>query len=183
MVNYRSHKSYIPALPRDVDITLSESTNDLESVMTVMIPSGVTPRPCNQAYGDEVNTRFFGGKISPVSVWQFNYAERYLPAQKNVLKTADQRLTLMHAVKSLALTGKMPIVTKLNPRKKQFCNVQSFKTSTDDDFLNRLDCSSSGSPLILLLSRGCRVCCLSCGIFCKTKSDSQWFLRWSDFPH
>jgi hypothetical protein len=39
-----------------VDITLSESSHDSESVMTVLIPNGVTPRPYAQTYGDEQNT-------------------------------------------------------------------------------------------------------------------------------
>jgi hypothetical protein len=58
----------------------------------------------------------------------------------------------MHAVKNLYLTGKPAIVSRLNHWTEQFCIVQSFKTSKEDDFLNGLNSSSSGSPLILQLS-------------------------------
>jgi hypothetical protein len=58
----------------------------------------------------------------------------------------------MHAVKNLDLNGKAPIITKMGVWKKQFCIVQSFKTSKEDEFLNGLISSSSGSPFILQLS-------------------------------
>jgi hypothetical protein len=80
------------------------------------------------------------------------YADRYFPAQKIELKTKDQRLALMHAVKNLDLTGKKPYVARMNTWGEQFAIVQSFKTSKDDDFENGLNTSSSGSPLILQLS-------------------------------
>jgi hypothetical protein len=154
MVNYRSHKSYIPASSQAVDITPSESAHDLESVMTVLLPNGVAAaRPYGQVYGNEQNTRFYGGGVNAaVKDWQFNYADRYYPAQKNELKTKDKRLALMHAVKNLDLTGKPAIVNQVNRWKDQFCIVQSFKTSKEDDILNGLNSSSSGSPLILQLS-------------------------------
>ena len=64
MVNYRSHKSYIPAASQAVDITLSESAHDLESVMTVLLPNGIAAnRPEGQIYGNEENTRFHGGNV------------------------------------------------------------------------------------------------------------------------
>ena len=154
MVNYRSHKSYIPASSQAVDITPSESAHDLESVMTVLLPNGVAAaRPYGQVYGNEQNTRFYGGGVNAaVKDWQFNYADRYYPAQKNELKTKDKRLALMHAVKNLDLTCKPAIVNQVNRWKDQFCIVQSFKTSKEDDILNGLNSSSSGSPLILQLS-------------------------------
>jgi len=154
MVNYRSHKSYIPAASQAVDITLSESAHDLESVMTVLLPNGIAAnRPEGQIYGNEQNTRFNGGDVlAAVKDWQFNYADRYFPAQKIELKTKDQRLALMHTIKNLDLTGKPAIVNQLNRWKEMFCIVQSFKTSKEDDFLNGLNSSSSGSPLILQLS-------------------------------
>jgi len=154
MVNYRSHKSYIPAASQAVDITLSESAHDLESVMTVLLPNGIANnRPNAQIYGNEENTRFYGGKTQgAVKDWQFNYADRYFPAQKIELKTKDQRLALMHAVKNLDLTGKGAIVNQVNHWQHMFAIVQSFKTSKEDDFLNGLNSSSSGSPLILHLS-------------------------------
>ena len=154
MVNYRSHKSYIPAASQAVDITLSESAHDLESVMTVLLPNGIANnRPNAQIYGNEENTRFYGGKLQgAVKDWQFNYADRYYPAQKIELKTKDQRLALMHAVMNLDLTGKDAIVNQVNQWQHMFAIVQSFKTSKEDDFLNGLNSSSSGSPLILQLS-------------------------------
>jgi len=154
MVNYRSHKSFIPAASQAVDITLSESAHDLESVMTVLLPNGIANnRPSAQMYGNEENTRFYGGKTQgAVKDWQFNYAANYYPAQKVELKTRDQRLALMHAVKNLDLTGKPAIVNQVNRWKEMFAIVQSFKTSKEDDFLNGLNSSSSGSPLILQLS-------------------------------
>jgi len=67
MVNYRSHKSYIPAATQSVDITLFESAHDLESVMAVILPNGVpASRPYLQIYGDEQNTRFYGGDTGAV---------------------------------------------------------------------------------------------------------------------
>jgi hypothetical protein len=152
MVNYRSHKSFIPAASQDVDIT--ESAHDLESVMTVLLPNGIANnRPDAQIYGDEENTRFYGGKTEgAVKDWQFNYADRYYPAQKTELKTRDQRLALMHAVKNLDLIGKPAIVNQVNKWQHMFAIVQSFKTSKEDDFLNGLNSSSSGAPLILQLS-------------------------------
>jgi hypothetical protein len=81
MVNYRSHKSYTPDQSRAVDTTLSDSAHDLEYVMTVSIPNGVTPGPIAQTYGDEEYTRFFGGDVAPVADWQFNYADRCFPPQ------------------------------------------------------------------------------------------------------
>ena len=154
MVNYRSHKSYIPASSQAVDITLSESAHDLESVMTLLLPNGVhAGRPFDQIYGNEENTRFFGGNVdAAVKDWQFNYADRYFPAQMIEFKTKHQRLALMHAVKNLDLTGKPAVVNQVNRWKQMFCIVQSFKTSKEDDFLNGLNSSSSGSPLILQLS-------------------------------
>ena len=137
MVNYRSHKSYIPAASQAVDITLSESAHDLESVMTVLLPNGIANnRPNAQTYGDEENTRFYGGKTQgAVKDYQFNYADRYYPAQKVELTTRDQRLALMHVVKNLDLTGKPAIVNQLNKWQHMFAIVQSFKTSKEDDFL------------------------------------------------
>jgi len=154
MVNYRSHKSYIPPASQAVDITLSEYAHDIESVMTVLLPNGIANnRPMRQTYGNEENTRFHGGNVEgAVKDWQFNYADRYFPAQKIELKTKEQRLALMHAVKNLDLTGKPAIVNQLDRWKDQFCIVQSFKTSKEDDFFNGLNSSSSGSPLILQLS-------------------------------
>jgi hypothetical protein len=154
MVNYRSHKSYIPAASQAVDITLSESAHDLESVMTVLLPNGIANnRPSAQIYGDEENTRFYGGNtLAAVKDYQFGYADRYYPAQKVELKTRDQRLALMHAVKNLDLTGKPAIVNQVNQWQHMFAIVQSFKTSKEDDFLNGLNSSSSGAPLILQLS-------------------------------
>jgi hypothetical protein len=154
MVNYRSHKSFIPAASQAVDITLSESALDLESVMTVLLPNGIANnRPDGQIYGDEENTRFYGGKTQgAVKDWQFNYADRFYPSQKIELKTRDQRLALMHAVKNLDLTGKPCIVNQVNQWQHMFAIVQSFKTSKEDDFLNGLNSSSSGALLILQLS-------------------------------
>ena len=152
MVNYRSHKSYIPAASQAVDITLSESAHDLESVMTVLLPNGMAAnRP--EGHGNEQNTRFNGGDVfAAVQSRQFNYADRYFPAQKIELKKKDQRLALMHAVKNLDLTGKGAIINQVNRWKQMFAIVQSFKTSKEDDFLNGLNSSSSGSSLILQLS-------------------------------
>ena len=63
MVNYRSHKSCIPAASQAVDITLSESAHDIASVMTVLLPNGIANnRPDAQIYGNEENTRIYGGK-------------------------------------------------------------------------------------------------------------------------
>jgi hypothetical protein len=164
MVNWRSHKSYISSGSKSVDITISESAHDLEAVMTVLLPNSIVALPNTQTYGDEENVRFLGGLsgtvsngsgtkvVSKVQDYQFNYADRYFPAQKCELKTKDQRLALMHAVKNLDLTGKSPYVLKPNEWTKQFCIVQSFKTSKEDDFENGMNTSSSGAPLILQLS-------------------------------
>jgi hypothetical protein len=65
--------------------------------------------------------------------------------------TSDQKLALMHAIKNLDLTDKMPIIAAPNIWKDQFCIVQSFKTSKEDDFNNGLNTASSGAPLILQL--------------------------------
>jgi hypothetical protein len=132
--------------------------------MTVLLPNNIVALPKTQTYGDEENVRFLGGvsgtvssgsgtkAVSKVQDYQFNYADRYFPAQKCELKTKDQRLALMHAVKNLDLTGKSPYVLKPNEWTKQFCIVQSFKTSKEDDFENGMNTSSSGAPLILQLS-------------------------------
>ena len=58
----------------------------------------------------------------------------------------------MHAVKNLDLHGKPAIVNQVNRWSQMFAIIQSFKTSKEDDFLNGLDSSSSGAPLILQLS-------------------------------
>jgi len=152
MVNYRSHKSYIPASSKSVDITISESAHDLESVMTVLLPDSVTDQKGNIVVGNESNTYFYGGRTYPVESYQFNYADRYYPTQKAELKTTDQRLALMNAIKNLDLTDKPPYVARPNIWKDQFCIVQSFKTSKEDDFENGLNTSSSGAPLILQLA-------------------------------
>lgn len=152
MVNYRSHKSYIPVSSKSVDITISESAHDLDSVMTVILPDSVTNQKGTIAAGNEPNTYFYGGRTYPVESFQFNYADRYYPAQKLELKTADQRLALLHAVKNLDLSEKPPYVALPQIWKDQFCIVQSFKTSKEDDFENGLNTSSSGAPLILQLA-------------------------------
>jgi hypothetical protein len=159
MANYRSHKSYIPPGSKSVDITISESAHDLESVMSVLLPNSTVSTTNTQKYGNEENTAFLGGKTDSVKSlqrvveYQFGHADRYFPAQKVELhKTKDQRLALMHAVKNLDLTGKKPyVVDKTDAWKDQFCIVQSFKTS-QDDFLNGLNTSAVSAPLILQLS-------------------------------
>lgn len=158
MVNYRSHKSFIPTNSKSVDITISESAHDLEAVMTVLLPNAQISNPVHQIYGNEVNTAFLGGRSvsgsnKKVAEYQFNYGDTYYPAQKVELKTADQRVALMHLVKQLDLTGKAPyIIDKPTEWVDQFCIVQSFKSSKEDDFENGLNSSSSGTPLILHLA-------------------------------
>jgi len=102
--------------------------------------------------GNEPNTYFYGGKNYPVESYIFNYADKYYPVQKVELKTPDQKLALMHAIKNLDLSEKPPYVARPNIWKDQFCIVQSFKTSKEDDFENGLNTSSSGAPLILQLA-------------------------------
>ena len=152
MVNYRSHKSYIPASSKSVDITISESAHDLDSVMTVILPDNVSDQKGSIVSGNEPNTYFYGGKNYPVESYIFNYADKYYPVQKVELKTPDQKLALLHAVKNLDLSEKPPYVARPNIWKDQFCIVQSFKTSKEDDFENGLNTSSSGAPLILQLA-------------------------------
>lgn len=152
MVNWRSHKSYIPVSSKSVDITISESAHDLDCVMTVILPDNVTNQAGTVPAGAEPNTYFYGGKVYPVESYQFNYADRFYPSQKVELKTNDQRLALMNAIKNLDLSEKPPYVAKTNIWAHQFCIVQSFKTSKEDDFENGLNTSSSGAPLILQLS-------------------------------
>ena len=158
MANYRSHKSYIPPGSKSVDITISESAHDLESVMSVLLPNSTVSTTNTQKYGNEDNTAFLGGKTDSVKStqrvveYQFGHADRYFPSQKVELKSKDQRLGLMHAIKNLDLTGKTPyVVDKTDAWKDQFCIVQSFKTS-QDDFLNGLNTSAVAAPLILQLS-------------------------------
>jgi len=158
MANYRSHKSYIPPGSKSVDITISESAHDLESVMSVLLPNSTVSTTNAQKYGNEENTAFLGGKTDigkstqRVVEYQFGHADRYYPAQKVELKSKDQRLGLFHAIKNLDLTGKKPyVVDKTDAWKDQFCIVQSFKTS-QDDFLNGLNTSAVAAPLILQLS-------------------------------
>ena len=152
MVNYRSHKSYIPASSKSVDITISESAHDLDSVMTVILPDSVNDQKGAIVRGNEPNTYFYGGRTYPVESYIFNYADKYYPMQKVELKTPDQRLALMHAIKNLDLSEKPPYAAMPNIWKDQFCIVQSFKTSKEDDFENGLNTSSSGAPLMLQLA-------------------------------
>ena len=58
----------------------------------------------------------------------------------------------MHAIKNLDLSEKPPYAAMPNIWKDQFCIVQSFKTSKEDDFENGLNTSSSGAPLMLQLA-------------------------------
>ena len=152
MVNYRSHKAYFPANYRSIDVTISESAHDLESVMTVIVPDQIAPSPYSEMYGNETNTKFHGGTLTPIESYQWNYADRMYPAQKVELKTRDQRLALLHTIKNLDLTAKKAIITQPGSWLDQFCIVQSFKTSKEDDFENGLNTSSSGIPLILQLT-------------------------------
>jgi hypothetical protein len=159
MANWRSHKSYVPPGSKSVDITITESAHDLESVMSVLLPNATVSTTNTQKYGNEENTGFLGGKtdagksLQRVVEYQFGHADRYFPSQKVELKTKDQRLALMHAIKNLDLTGKKPyVVDKVDAWKEQFCIVQSFKTSKEDDFLNGMNTSAVAAPLILQLS-------------------------------
>ena len=116
------------------------------------MPDQINIKPYNEIYGNETNTQFHGGSLTPIESYQFNYADRMYPAQKVELKTRDQRLALMHTIKNLDLTNKRAIITQPSSWLDQFCIVQSFKSSKEDDFENGLNTSSSGAPLILQLT-------------------------------
>ena len=162
---YRLHQAYFPQASQSVDVNISESAHDLETVYTVLRPQvfALNKQLTNEKYRSTNNLSFFGGygiladpNINSVKSYQWRYDSKYYPDAKAQMAEKDGKEALFNALHLLDLAEK-PVycagqtgVYNNWDAMGTFAIVQSFKTSRDD-YLNGLNSSSSGAPLELTI--------------------------------
>ena len=162
---YRLHQSYFPQSSQSVDVNISESAHDIETVYTVLRNQVFTLYKslddANYVVGN--NLGFHGGYGRPgtaltnsVKSYQFRYDSKYYPDAKSEMAEFDGKEALFNALHLLDIAEKpvycagQHVTHSIWDSEGTFAIVQSFKTSRDE-YLNGLNSSSSGAPLELTI--------------------------------
>ena len=172
---WRQHINHIPSGSQNAELSINESAHNIENVMTVMTKQS---RPAIVNYDNTTlatsrdNLDFLGGHgdrtkletdatyttLGAVKSYQFSYDTDLYPQKRAEMGTRDNKLALLNAVHTLDkwnadcfAGGFYTDGRSLWDEAGLFALVQSFKTSRDD-YLNGLNSSASGSPLMLSLT-------------------------------
>ena len=163
---YRLHQAYFPQSSTSVDVSISESAHDPETIYTVIRPQNLVPilNIVDTDFESRDNMSSLGGYGTPstaysnaVLSYQFRYDSKYYPDAKAEMAPYDSKLALFNAIHLLDLADKAVFCAGQNRTNcrwdadNTFAIVQSFKTSRDN-FNNGLNSSSSGAPVELVIT-------------------------------
>lgn len=156
---YRVHKHYVQSSQSSIDMSITESAQNVERVIVAMRPQAAIDAYNTVGHlSDDDNFNFVGGANSGsvVSKWQFRYGQSYYPPA-TVENDAGSLPTVLASLASMDLLGKSARLTSLSDdgiplyEEKAFLIAQGFKTSPDD-ILNGLNASSTGAPIQLFIT-------------------------------
>ena len=146
---YRLHQAHFPVNSQSVDVNISESAHDLETVYTCMVRQNYALTKVG--YG--IDNYFLNGgtnSTNQLKAYQWRYDTKYYPDSKSEMASNDSKLALYNAIHTLDIADKPTFASMKNfwDQVGFCCIVQSFKSSRDN-FLNSLNSSSTGAPLEL----------------------------------